>query len=52
MGDSFENVPQLHRLPPNGMKLSELAGLWPVSIYVGSKKFENLAKGSHRGGGG
>jgi hypothetical protein len=32
------------------MKLSELIGLWPVSIYVGLKKFENLAKGFRRGG--
>jgi hypothetical protein len=30
------------------MKLSELIGLWPVSIYVGSEKFENLAKRSQR----
>ena len=31
------------------MKLSELVGLVPVSIGVGSKKFENLAKGSKWG---
>jgi hypothetical protein len=31
------------------MKLSELIGLGPVSIDVGSKKIENLAKGSQRG---
>ncbi len=37
-GDSSENVPQLHRLPLNGMKLSGLIGLGPVSIDVGSKK--------------
>jgi len=35
MGDSFENVPQLYRLPPDRMKLSELIGLRPVrSIHV------------------
>jgi hypothetical protein len=28
------------------MKLSELVGLAPVSIAVGSKKIENLVKGS------
>jgi hypothetical protein len=32
------------------MKLSELIGRWPVSIYIGSKKIENLAKGSKRRG--
>jgi hypothetical protein len=32
------------------MKVSELIGLGPVSIDVGSNKFENLAKGSQRGG--
>jgi len=32
------------------MKLSELIGLGPASIGIGSKKFENLAKGSQRGG--
>jgi hypothetical protein len=28
------------------MKLSELAGLAPVSIALGSEKIENLVKGS------
>ncbi|CAF3978319.1 unnamed protein product, partial [Rotaria sp. Silwood1] len=32
MGYSFENVPQLHRLHANPMKLSEFVGLVPVSI--------------------
>jgi hypothetical protein len=32
------------------MKLSELVGLVPVSIPVGSKKIENLVKGSKCGG--
>jgi hypothetical protein len=32
------------------MKLSELLGLVPVSIPVGSKKIENLVKGSKWGG--
>jgi hypothetical protein len=46
MGDSFENVPQLHRLSQNGMKLSAFVGLEPVSIDVGPKNFQSLAKGS------
>ncbi len=39
----------LHRLHQNGMKLSELVGLVPVVIAVGSKKIENLVKGSKWG---
>ena len=35
----------LHRLHQNGMKLSELIGLAPVSIAIGSKEIENLVKG-------
>jgi len=49
VGNSFENVPQLHRLRPNGMKLSEFVGLVPVSIVVYLKNFENLTKGSKWG---
>jgi hypothetical protein len=45
----FVSLSGLHRLLSNGMKFSELIGLWPVSIQVDSKKFENFAKGSHRG---
>jgi hypothetical protein len=44
MGYSFENVPQLHRLSANGMKLSEFIGLVNVSIAVDLKSFKNLAK--------
>ncbi len=36
----------LHRLNQNGMKISELVGLAAVSIDIGSKKIENLVKGS------
>ena len=32
----------LHRLHRNGMKLSELVGLVPVSVAVGSKKLKTL----------
>jgi len=32
----------LHRLHQNGMKLSELVGLAPVSIAVGSEKLKTL----------
>ena len=39
----------LHRLHQNGMKLSELIGLAPVSIAIGSTKIENLVKGSEWG---
>ncbi len=34
MGYFLENVPQLHRLSANGMKLSEFVGLVNVSIVV------------------
>ncbi len=44
MGSSFESVPQLHRLHPNRIKLSEFVGLVPVSIAKHLKIFENLAK--------
>ncbi len=40
----------LHRLHQNGMKLSELVGLAPVSITVGSKKIANLGKVFRCGG--
>ncbi len=40
----------LHRLHQNGMKLSELVGLAPVSITVGSKKIANLVKVFRWGG--
>ncbi len=39
----------LHQLHQNGMKLSELVGLVPVVIAVGSKKIENFVKGSKWG---
>jgi len=35
----------LYQLYQNGMKLSELVGLVPVVIAVGSNKMENLLKG-------
>ena len=37
-GNSFDSVPQLDRLLPNGLKLSEFVGLVTLSIAVGSKK--------------
>ena len=43
MGSSFGNVPQLHRLHPNGMKLSELVELDILISKIIFKKFKNDA---------
>jgi hypothetical protein len=47
-GNSLESVPEFTSTSSewNGMKLSELVGLVPVVIAVGSKKIENFVKGS------
>ncbi len=50
MGYSFGNVPQLHRLSANGMKLCGFVELVNVSIAVDLKSFKNLANRSKSGG--
>ena len=49
MGYSFGNVPQLHRLSANGMKLCGIVGLVNVSIAVDLKSSKNLANRSKSG---
>ncbi len=49
LGYSSEDVPQLHRLASNAMKLPEFVGLVNVSIAVDLKSFKNLAKRSKSG---